>query len=352
MRTVSISGHLIGLDAPVYVIAEAGANHEGDIAAAERMVVEAAQAGAHCIKFQTYKAGKLVTRDAPKYWLDAAQRASNQYEMFAQLDSFDEPEWSRLIAKCHEMGITFMSSAWDEDAVDMLDALGAPAFKVGSADITAIPLLRHTASKGKPVILSTGASTPGEVADAVAAMLDEGNEDIILLHCVLSYPTAFEDANLRMMPWLQSVFPDIPVGYSDHTLADETMTVPLAAAAMGARVIEKHFTLDKSLPGNDHYLSMDPVDLGKLMAGLDLIAKAQAGPEQRVLLETEATPRVMARRSLVSAADIRSGDVITRSALTYKRPGTGISPADIERVVGRVARCDIAEDTTLTWDMV
>ena len=352
MRTIRIGDHAIGPDQPVFVIAEAGANHEGDIEAAEGMIVEAAKGGAHCIKFQTYKAGRLVTRTAPKYWYDPGERAANQHEMFAQLDRFDRPEWQRLMAKADEMSITFMSSAWDEGSVDMLDNLGMPAFKVGSADITSLPLLRHTARKGKPIILSTGASTVGEIQVAVDAICEEGNEDIVLLHCILSYPTENRDANLKMMVWLQQVFPDIPIGYSDHTIPDRAMTVPLTAAAMGARVIEKHFTLDKSLPGNDHYLSMDAKDLAMWTASLEIMSQAQGRDGYRKVLETEVTSRAMARRSLVSQVAIPQGTVISREMLTYKRPGTGISPADMELVVGRHARVAIQEDQTLTWDMV
>ena len=352
MRTVKIGTDLIGPGQPVYLIAEAGANHEGDIQVAERMIEEAANAGAQCIKFQTYKAGKLVVRDAPKYWYDPGERASNQYEMFAQLDRFDEPEWQRLITKAEKEGITFMSSAWDEDSVDILDSLGMVAFKVGSADITSLPLLRHIASKGKPVILSTGASTAGEIESALEVIRAEGNEDIVLLHCILSYPTEYKDANLRMMVWLQRLFADLSVGLSDHTLADPAMTVPLAAAAMGAPVIEKHFTLDKSLPGNDHYLSMDADDLVRFVTSLNILQQAQGIEGPRQVLAVEETPRAMARRSLVSRVEIPKDSVIARDMLTYKRPGTGISPADLELIVGRRARVDIPEDKTLTWDMV
>ncbi len=316
------------------------------------MIVEAASAGAQCIKFQTYKAGKLVVRDAPKYWYDPGNRAPNQYEMFAQLDKFDEPEWRRLIDKADDVGITFMSSAWDEDSVDMLDSLGMVAFKVGSADITSLPLLRHVAKKGKPIILSTGASTVGEIEAAIDAIRAEGNEDIVLLHCILSYPTEYRDANLQMMVRLQRLFSDLPVGFSDHTLADLAMTVPLAAAVLGARAIEKHFTLDKSLPGNDHYLSMDAEDLARLNSSLNILQQAQGEEGLRRVLPVEETPRAMARRSLVSRVAIPKGAIIAREMLTYKRPGTGISPADLEVVVGRRAQIDIPEDKTLTWDMV
>ena len=352
MRSVRIGSNVIGPGQPVYVIAEGGANHEGDIEVAEQMVIEAAKSRAHCIKFQTYKAEKLVTRTAPKYWYDPGQRASNQYEMFDQLDKFDEPEWNRLIAKAEEMGITFMSSAWDTDSVDMLDSLGMVAYKVGSADITSLPLLRHIARKGKPMVLSTGASTVGEIEDAVEAIQGEGNQDLVLLHCILSYPTEYSDTNLQMMVWLQRTFSEIPFGFSDHTLADPNMTVPLTAAALGARAIEKHFTLDKSQPGNDHYLSMDPEDLARWVASLNIMYQAQGTEGYRRVLSTEEESRAMARRSLVSKVAIPSGTTITNEMLTYKRPGTGISPASLELIVGRRARVDIGEDQTLTWEMV
>ena len=177
------------------------------------------------------------------------------------------------MAKAADAGITFLSSAWDEDSVDILDRLGMAAFKIGSADITSLPLIRHIARKGKPIILSTGASTIGDIEVAIRAIHDEGLYDIVLLHCILSYPTQYSDANLQMM--VRLIFLDIPVGYSDHTLADHNMTVPLAAAALGARVIEKHHTMDKSMLGNDHYLSMDPADLEQWTASLKILYEAQ-----------------------------------------------------------------------------
>ena len=351
MRTITVGNHQIGPDQPVYVIAECGANHEGDLETAERMIVEAARGGASCVKFQTYKAGKLVTRTAPRYWLDPEVNAEIQYDLFDRYDKFGESEWRRLITKSEEAGITFMSSAWDEDSVDMLDALGMTAFKIGSADITTLPLIRHIANTGKPIFISTGASSIGEIDEAIRTIRETGNEDIIPLHCILSYPTEYKDANLEMMVWLQGVYSDLPVGYSDHTLADPGMTVPLVAAAKGARAIEKHFTLDKSLRGNDHFLSMDLEDLAKWTACLKILDAAQGKDGYRNVLATEEQPRALARRSLVSRIAIPRATTVTEDMLTYKRPGTGSSPADLELVVGRRANLDIAEDETLTWDM-
>jgi sialic acid synthase SpsE len=352
LRTVKIGNHQIGAGAPVFVIAEAGANHEGDIDVAERMISKAAEAGAHSIKFQTYKADKLVTRTAAKYWYDPENKVNNQYEMFDRLDKFGEADWKRLVDHAATEKIIFLSSAWDEDSADLLDNLGMVAFKIGSADITSIPLIRYIARKGKPIILSTGASTIGEVESAVRTIRDEGLDDIVLLHCILSYPTQYQDTHLEMMTQLQQVFPDVPVGYSDHTIADANMTVPLAAAAMGARAIEKHFTLDKSLPGNDHYLSMDPIDLKAWTASLSILFQASAENGQSRPLPSEVPAAAMARRSLVSKIPIPTGTEITLEMLTSKRPGTGVSPRDLETIVGRYARKNIAENQTITWDMI
>lgn len=351
MRTIQIGKDAIGPGQLPYVIAEAGPNHEGDLAIAERMVTAAARAGAHAIKFQTYQAGRLATRTAPKYWSDDAPDAS-QYDAFRQTDTFGVAEWRRLKQVCDEAGITFLSSAWDEESIDLMDELGMAAFKIGSADITSLPLLRHCARKGKPVVLSTGASTVGEIEAAVDALRGEGCDDIVLLHCILCYPTQDRDANLQMLQGLQELFPELPVGYSDHTFADATLTIPVVAAALGARVIEKHYTLDKSRRGFDHAHAMDPTDLARLMAALAVLHQAVGTDRYRRPLPVEAPARRLARRSLVARVDIPHGRVITREMLTCKRPGTGISPADLERVVGRTAHMDIPEDTVLTWDHV
>lgn len=352
MNSIRIGKHVIGPGEPTYVIAEAGPNHEGVLATAERMVVEAARAGAHAIKFQTYEAGKLATQTAPKYWSDPDGPHSTQYDAFKQTDLFRAKDWRQLKHVADREGITFLSSAWDEESIDMVDDLGVLAFKIGSADITTPQLLRHCAKKSKPIILSTGASTLGEIKAAVDATREAGCDQIILLHCILSYPTQYRDANLLMLRGLQEAFTDIPVGYSDHTFADATMTVPLVAAALGARVIEKHFTLDKSRPGYDHYHSMDAADLAKLMSALTVMHHAIGTEKHRKPIPAEEAARRLARRSVVAKVDIPRGRVIAREMLTYKRPGTGISPADFERVVGRRARVDISADSVITWEHV
>jgi N-acetylneuraminate synthase len=350
MKSVLIGERRIGPGEPAYIIAEAGVNHKGSLDAARRLIDEAKQAGADAIKFQTYKAEKLVTRAAPRYWEDA-EASGTQYAIFKESDTFGEAEYRVLFEHARAAGITWLSTPFDLDAVAFLDDLGMPAFKIASADLTNVPLLEACARTGKPVILSTGASMLDEVHASVDVLRRAGCEDLILLYCVLSYPTRDEDANLRRMVRLQQEFPDVPVGFSDHTIPDDCVIVPSAAAALGAAVIEKHFTLDRTLPGDDHYLSVDPGQLATLVRNCRTIAAA-LGNDQFAVQPSEEAARTYARRSIVAAVTIPAGTVITPDMLIMKRPGTGISPAEVERLAGRAAAVDIPEDTTITWEMV
>lgn len=350
MKSVLIGERRIGPGEPAYIIAEAGVNHKGSLDAARRLIDEAKQAGADAIKFQTYKAEKLVTRAAPRYWEDA-EASGTQYAIFKQSDTFGEAEYRVLFEHARAAGITWLSTPFDLDAVAFLDDLGMPAFKIASADLTNVPLLEACARTGKPVILSTGASMLDEVHASVDVLRRAGCEDLILLYCVLSYPTRDEDANLRRMVRLQQEFPDVPVGFSDHTIPDDCVIVPSAAAALGAAVIEKHFTLDRTLPGDDHYLSVDPGQLATLVRNCRTIAAA-LGNDQFAVQPSEEAARTYARRSIVAAVTIPAGTVITPDMLIMKRPGTGISPVEVDRLTGRAAAVDIPEDTTITWEMV
>ncbi len=258
MKPVNFGGRLIGDGEPAFVIAEAGVNHNGDLELGRALIREAAAAGADAIKFQSYKAGKISTRTAPRYWVEADDPNGSQYDTFKKLDSFGPEEHEELFRYSKERGILCFSAPFDDEAVDMLDALGAPGFKIASADLTDYPLLERAASKGKPVILSTGLATIAEIGEAVSVVRGTGNDQLVLLHCTLQYPCAPENANLRMMLHMKAAFPDIPVGISDHTLG---IAVPQAAVALGAVAVEKHYTVDKTLPGSpDHYLSVDPRD--------------------------------------------------------------------------------------------
>ncbi|MFQ5789127.1 MAG: N-acetylneuraminate synthase family protein [Acidobacteriota bacterium] len=349
MKEIEFGGRLIGQGHPAFVVAEAGVNHNGDLDLGRALIREAKRAGADAIKFQTYKAGKISTRTAPRYWHEPEDPDGSQYDTFSRLDRFGEAEHRELFRAAREEGILCFSAPFDDEAVEMLDSLGVPGFKIASADLTDIPLLEHVAEKGKPVLLSTGLATVTEVGEAVAAMAGKGNDQIVLLHCTLQYPCKYENANLRMMLHLKAAFPDIPVGLSDHTLG---IAIPQAAVALGAVVIEKHYTTDKTLSGSpDHHLSVDPQELGQMVESIRNIEKAM-GRYQKGPVEAESAARRYARRSIVAARDIPRGTVITREMLTFKRPGTGIYPKYLKVVIGRSARKDIPEDTVLTWEVL
>ncbi|MBN1201442.1 MAG: N-acetylneuraminate synthase family protein [Anaerolineae bacterium] len=350
IKPVQVGDRLIGPGHPTYVIAEAGVNHKGSLSAARRMIDEAKRAGADAIKFQTYKADKLVTRTAPRYW-DDPEASGTQFAIFKRSDCFGEAEYKTLYDHAQAVGITWLSTAFDLDAVKFLDEMGMPAFKVASADLTNYPLLMAVAQTGKPVLLSTGASTLVEVHASVDFLRRHGGRELVLLYCVLSYPTADEDANLLRIRTLQQDFPGISIGFSDHTVPDDCVIVPAAAVAVGAQVIEKHFTLDRSLPGDDHYLSVDPVQLATMVRNFRVIEKALGNPDFGVQTSEEQA-RMYARRSIVSAVFIPMGTTITADMLIMKRPGTGIAPSEVPHLVGRTATVDIQPDTMISWDMV
>lgn len=329
-----------------YIIAEIGVNYENDIELAAEMIRRAARAGADAVKFQTYKAEKLAAADSPTYW----DEKKTQREFFKQYDKFGEAEYRYLAQVCEAEHITFVSTPFDKEAVDFLEPL-VPVYKVASADITNLDLLRYIARKRKPVILSTGASTLSEIARAVEILNENGVEQVALLHCVLHYPTDYTEANLLSIPYLKKCFPEHIVGYSDHTKPDPGMAVVTAAAILGATIIEKHFTLDKSKVGNDHYHAMDPSDLILLIRNISIIWDA-FGCEDRHISPGELAARKYARRSLVAAKNIKKGTRIQTEDLTCKRPCTGIPAEDFAYVVGRIAKQDIVEDTILQWSLL
>ncbi|HSF18660.1 MAG TPA: N-acetylneuraminate synthase family protein [Vicinamibacteria bacterium] len=349
MKPVDFGGRLIGEGHPAFVIAEAGVNHNGDLELGKRLIREAKRAGADAIKFQSYKAGKISTRTAPRYWVEPDDPQGSQFDTFRKLDSFGREEHEALFSYAKSQGLLCFSAPFDDEAVDMLDELGAPGFKIASADLTDHPLLEKVASKNKPVILSTGLATIAEIGEAVEVLRKNGNDQIILLHCTLQYPCEAENANLRMMLHMKASFPEIPVGLSDHTLG---IAVPQAAVALGAVAVEKHYTVDKTLPGSpDHHLSVDPPELERMMQAIRTIEKAM-GRYEKGPVEAEAAAYRFARRSIVSVREISAGTEITRDMLTFKRPGTGIYPKFSDVIVGRVAKVTIPEDTVLEWSML
>jgi N-acetylneuraminate synthase len=331
-----------------YVIAEAGVNHEGNMEIAKRLIDEAARGGAHAIKFQTYKAETLASKDSPYYWDITKEPSRNQFELFKKFDKFWKKEYEELKIECDSRGIEFISTPFDTEAANFLNDL-MPVFKISSSDITNFPFIRHMAKFGKPILLSTGASELFEIQEAVDLIRSFGNK-LCLLHCVLNYPTLDENANLGMILDQKKRFPDTVPGYSDHTLPG-TMEVLKIASLLGAAILEKHFTHDKSLPGNDHYHAMDMEDLKFFFKDMDR-AFTLIGKFEKSALESEASAINNATRSLVAARKISAGQTIELDSLTWKRPASGISPKHIDQVIGKAAATDIDEDTVIKWDMI
>lgn len=348
MREFRIDTSLIGADGGCYVIAEAGVNHNGDVSLALDLVDRAAEAGANAVKFQTFKANKLVTRGAPKarYQNEITDSSESQYDMIEKLE-LSENEYDTIIKRCGEKGITFLSTPFDRESADFLEGLGVPAYKISSGDLNNGPLLAYIARKGKPVILSTGMSTIHEVEEATQLLERSGCTHIALLHCVSSYPAPADQVNLRAIETLRERF-EYPVGYSDHTVGIE---IPLAAAALGAVIIEKHFTLDRSLPGPDHRASLEPGELAAMVSGIRIVEAALGdGVKQPVPAEKDVME--VARRSVVASRAISKGSVICEDDLSILRPGTGINPMQIDRVIGRTAARDIPAGELIMWDML
>jgi len=331
-----------------YIIAEVGVNHEGSFDQARKLIDLAKEGGADAVKFQSYKAEKLASKKSPAYWDLEEESTKSQYELFKKYDSFDKEQYIELSSYCRKIGIDFLSTPFDDESVDFLDPLMF-FYKIASADLTNLPFLRKIAKKGKPIVLSTGASTLEEIDIALRVLKDEGCKDVSLLHCILNYPTKNKNAHLRMISNLKEIYPEHVIGYSDHTLPDKEMTSLLTAYLLGADIIEKHFTHNKSLPGNDHYHSMDVEDLSRFKSIVQRISELKGSKETKEPIESEKTSRENARRSIVLKKGVRKGDKLSEFNLTYKRPGTGISPLHWDDVVGKRAARDLEFDDILQW---
>jgi N,N'-diacetyllegionaminate synthase len=345
---VKIANRLIGEGEPCFIIAEAGVNHNGKIKLANKLIDGAKDARADAIKFQTFKAEHVVTSGAEKadYQKQTTSGEESQFEMIKKLE-LAKRDFRGLSAYAHKKGIVFLSSPFDRESVDLLDELDVPAFKIPSGEITNFPLLRHIARKKKPIILSTGMSTLREIEEALAVIHSEATEEIVLLHCVTTYPVRVEDVNLRAMGTLRNAF-NLPVGLSDHTLG---VAIPIAAVALGACVIEKHFTLDKSLPGPDHQASLEPHELTQMVKAIRDVEKAM-GDGNKTPTEEEKQIQKVARRSIVAGVDIPQGTIITEQMLATKRPGTGLEPRHIDMVIGRKTRKSIKANELVLLEMI
>ncbi len=331
-----------------YIIAEIGVNYEGSMTLAKRLVDEAKEGGADAVKFQTYKADTIASKDSPAYWDRNEEPTATQHELFQKHQGFWKDEMQELKNYCDAIEIEFMSTPFDVESATFLNKM-MDVFKISSSDITNKPFIEYMCTFNKPIILSTGASSLSEIAEAVEWIEESGNIQLALLHCVLNYPTPDENANLGMMMDLKSKFPDKILGYSDHTLP-KGMKVCEMATMLGAVIIEKHFTHDKTLKGNDHYHAMDKEDLKHFRESLDRTFDILGGFRIKSL-EDEAPARVNARRSLVAVRDIPKGKIIEVEDLTFKRPAHGVSPKFIDEVVGSVAMIDIQDDDVIKWNM-
>ncbi|MBF0249338.1 MAG: N-acetylneuraminate synthase family protein [Alphaproteobacteria bacterium] len=348
MKDMTLGRRHVSRDSRPYVIAEIGVNHEGSMDIARRLIDLCKEGGADAAKFQTYKADRIASRHSPAYWDTAKEPTTSQHKLFQKYDMFGPDEYVALADHCRDVEIDFLSTPFDSNAVEFLDPL-VPFHKIASADLTNVPLLRQVASKGKPVVLSTGASTLGEIDTAVFTLKKAGCRDFALLHCVLNYPCPNENAHLNMIRGLRRAYPDVLVGYSDHTLPDDRMLILSAAWLKGAVVLEKHFTHDKSLPGNDHYHAMDVEDLKKFIHNIDLLCTVN-GFSTKMPLPDEAPARQHARRSIVLERALKTGETIHEIDITYKRPAHGISPVHWDEVIGRKVRIDLEEDHILQWE--
>ncbi len=340
-KYIKIGSRVIGEEYPCFIIAEAGVNHDGDVGKARQLIDIAAEAKADAVKFQTFTGEKLASKDArlaTYHQKGAVSEQENLKELLRRLELSRE-EHRELFDYAHSKGIMIFSTPFDEESADFLEELGVDLFKIASFSPTNYPFLRHVARKGKPLIMSTGLHTLGEIEEAVKIIYETGNRQLALLQCTSHYPSSPVDANLKVMETLRSAF-QLPVGYSDHTMG---IHIALASVAMGANIVEKHFTFDTAAFGVDHDASISPKELQELVRGVREVESAM-GVSVKTIPEIEKEIQRVHRPSLVSRVFIPAGTTITEGMLVIKKPGTGIHPRDLPWVVGRKARVDIEAD--------
>jgi sialic acid synthase SpsE len=332
-----------------FFIAEAGANHLGSLELGERLIREAATAGAQAIKFQSYKAKNLCTKNAPRFWDwdGEIEEEGSQFDSYSHLDSFGESEHAELKKMCDKYNIEFMSTPFDDEATDYLDRVGIRAYKIASCDVTNHPLLHHVGLKKKIVMVSTGAASLNEIQQAIDVLEKAGTDKIVIMHCNLKYPTDSKDINLSMITSIQEKFGDKYVmGLSDHTRQVET---PAFAAMLGANVVEKHYTVDKTLGKSaDHWLSVDPDEVKEIVRLMSLSHTMIGLSQEKSCTESEERAKLYARRSIVTLRKIKRGERFTKENIGCKRPGTGISPIRFEDILGNESKHDLEEDVLLS----
>lgn len=345
-QKIKIAGKTVGDGEPCFIIAEAGSNHDRKLSQAKELIDIATDSGADAVKFQTFLVDRTWARVKREFMNIDVSGAKTPYDLYKKTEL--PREWQQELGDyARDKGIIFLSTPFDEEAVDQLDVLDVPAFKVASFELVHLPLLKHIARKVKPVILSTAMANLGEIEDAIEAIMEEGNDQIILLHCGAGYPLRAEDVNLAAMETLKKAFP-YPVGYSDHTLGT---AVAIAAVARGANVIEKHFTISRNLPGPDHPFALEPHELKAMVQGIREVEGAIGSP-RKVVLDSELIHYQRGRRSLFAKVDIPKGTMITEDMLAILRPGIGLKPKYLNIVIGRKAQADIKAQEPITWDKI
>lgn len=346
-KKVKISNRDVGEGEPCFIIAEAGANHNRKLGQAQELIDVAVDAGADAVKFQVYSAETLYSKKTPQVsYLKELEAGKSIYEIIRENEL--PREWLEELARyCQNKGIIFLATPFDREAVDQLYQIGAPAYKWASFEIVDLPFLKYAASKGKPIILSTGMCNLADIQEALDTVYSTGNEDIILLHCTSLYPTPPNQVNLRMMDTIRDAF-HLPVGLSDHTLG---IAIPIAAVARGACVVEKHFTLSRKLKGPDHPFALEPGELKQMVRAIREVEESLGSPIKKMIPEEEEMAR-LGRRSIIARVDIPKGAKLTEDMIIIKRPGYGIQPKFLDIIIGREAKRDIEKDDIITWEMV
>lgn len=334
MEKIQIGDIKVGSGEKTFIIAEAGINHDGDFKLAKKLVNEAAKAGADAVKFQIFKTEEFISQSA------------EYFDLFKSLELKRE-EWTELAHLSEKNGIIFSASVFDEESADFLNELGSPVYKIASGDLTHFPLLYYISKKNLPIILSTGMASIGEIEDSLNNMCKSGNRQVALLHCVSNYPTRYEDSNLNFIENLKEIF-NIPVGFSDHTTG---LLISSLAVAKGADLIEKHFTLNKNLPGPDHKLSLDPGEFMNMVKNIR-ITESALGDGVKKLTDEEEQIKELARRSITATVEIPKGEKITKNNIKIQRPGTGIEPKYMESIIGKTVKNDIKKYQTINWDVI
>lgn len=338
----------------LYFIAEAGVNHENKINLAEKIIKEAKIGGADSIKFQTYKAEKIASKNSPAYWDQNKIKINSQFKLFKKYDHFEQADYKTLKKICDHYKIDFMSTPFDNESAIMLNKM-VKCFKIASADLTNYPLIKTICSFKKPIFLSTGASNFNEISNAVKFIKKlNKNIGLTLLHCILSYPTKYEDCNINYISIMKNNFKNCIIGLSDHTMPDKNLIVLTKAYDLGARVIEKHFTLKKlkGKQGNDHFHSICFEDIIKLKENINILDKISGKMKVRKVLDCEKQSRKFARRSIYTYGNIKKGQKFSLQNTIPKRPGTGISPIHLDKIINKISKKDLLDDTQIKWSYI